>query len=77
MKISALIAAVALLASCGSDNNFNLACGTAADCSKAQICPTQGPMQGRCTKVCSKDTDCGNLSSNPVTCVANECTPSP
>ncbi|MFT3843022.1 MAG: serine/threonine-protein kinase [Myxococcaceae bacterium] len=69
--------ALALLSSCGSEGYFNLACGNAGDCSSGQVCPVTGPMQGRCTKACSKDEQCSGLSSGHVVCSSDVCTPAP
>lgn len=72
-----LIAVLGLLSGCGTASNFNLACGSAADCSADQVCPVSGPMRGRCTKACGLDKDCNGLSSGHVICSGNVCTPAP
>jgi len=74
--LAALLAALALSA-CGSANAFNTACVNDSDCTKGQICPGLGPMQGRCTKSCTKDDDCSGLTSGHVVCSSNVCVQGP
>jgi len=76
MRLAAVLLAVALSA-CSGANNFNVACGSASDCTQGQICPTAGPMQGRCTKACTKDEECSALSSGHVVCTSDVCAQAP
>ncbi len=73
--LSLLSLLAALSSACGSGTSYNNACASAKDCASGLICPTVGPMQGRCTKSCTKDEECASLGSKLV-CTSDVCTPS-
>ncbi len=64
----------ALLATACGGGGYDQSCAQNADCSGGLMCPTVGPMQGKCTKSCTKDEECASLGSNLV-CTSDVCTP--
>ena len=69
----ALLSTAFLLLGCGG-SNYNSTCTSSSQCTGGLFCPTVGPMQGKCTKNCTKDEECSSLGSNLV-CTSDVCTP--
>lgn len=65
---------VALGLACGgSSKNFNDSCSSSSDCQSSYVCPTVGPMQGKCTISCTKDEQCAAIGAG--VCTSDVCIP--
>jgi len=66
--------ALAVIAACGGANkSFNDTCSSTSDCQSGYVCPTVGPMAGKCTKSCTKDQECAAIGAG--VCTSDVCLP--
>lgn len=70
--VAALVLSLAAL-SCGGPADYGDGCGKSADCKSPMVCPTEGPMSGRCTKDCTKDEECASIGGG--VCSSDVCNP--
>ena len=72
-----LVGILLAVAGCGesSGKSYSEACAEDAQCATG-LCPTKGPMSGKCTVSCSKDEHCSSLGSDLV-CTSDVCAPKP
>ncbi len=71
---SVVLAASFLFAAACGPSDYNKTCSSTSDCKSGLMCPTVGPMAGKCTRSCTKDEECADLGSNLV-CTSDVCTP--
>ncbi len=71
------VLAVLTLAACGGGGGkaYNDSCSSGSDCQSGYICPTNGPMAGKCTISCTKDEQCTAIGGG--VCTSDVCDPSP
>ncbi|MCA9645021.1 MAG: hypothetical protein H6718_27225 [Polyangiaceae bacterium] len=60
------------LTACAS-GSFGDKCDVNSDCEEDLVCPTTGPMLGKCTMTCDRDSECVNFGDE-VQCDDSVCT---
>ncbi|MBS2027609.1 MAG: hypothetical protein JST54_06885 [Deltaproteobacteria bacterium] len=73
IRAISLVLGLFCLSSCGGASGYGGSCGQASDCTSSMICPTQGPMTGRCTQACTKDEECAGIGGG--VCSSDVCNP--
>jgi len=65
-----------LAAGCGesSGKTYNESCSSDSNCATG-LCPTKGPMTGKCTISCSKDEHCTSVTNSGAVCTSDVCAP--
>ena len=64
---------VLAMSACGGQSGYGGSCSQASDCKSSMICPTSGPMSGRCTQACTKDEECAAVGGG--VCSSDVCNP--
>lgn len=70
-RIAAIVALLGL--SCGSSGSYNSTCASSNTCDSPMVCPTAGPMTGRCTINCTKTEQCASYGGGE--CTSDVCVP--
>ena len=72
LRSFALVALI-LAAACGGPSDYNGSCAASSDCKSGLMCPTTGPMTGKCTISCTKDEQCTPIGGG--VCTSDVCVP--
>ncbi len=75
LRFFVVLATVTLAACGGGGKSYGSTCSSASDCQSGFICPTDGPMAGKCTISCTKDEQCTSIGGG--VCTSDVCDPAP